>query len=339
MSSTHGAAHFSMCAYRHGRPEPVVAIELGVGARPNRERAQQEVEGLADRVRVRERTEVADSLAVLAAHDHRTRPLLVEGDREVRVRLVVLEPDVEPRLVPLDQVELEEERLDLVLGDDPLDVVGGLHHLVRALRQRRRRGEVVRQPAAQALRLPDVDHPALGVEELVRAGSVGDASGLRAGDHASHCRGSLPRRGSPRCYRGGTPARYPAQKIPLRGRQPRGVATGLSPAGQRAAPTPLRGGNRCCVSRLRCRTTTPSRPPTSSVSRIADGQTRARRPTRDPRPPLPTRRSDPLGRRRGRLVQARPLRRGQPPGDRHRVLRRALHGRVGRRAHRRRISA
>ena len=171
--------------------EAVVPVELRVRARADRERAQQEVERLADRVRVRERAEVADALAVLAAHHHRPRPLLVERDREVRVRLVVLQPDVEPRLVPLDQVELEEERLDLVLGDDPLDVIRGLHHLVGALRQRRRRGEVVREPAAQALRLPDVDDPALGVEELVRAGSVGDAAGLGAGDHASIVAGTL----------------------------------------------------------------------------------------------------------------------------------------------------
>ena len=44
------------------------------------------------------------------------------------------------------------------------------------------------------------------------------------------------------------------------------------------------------------------------------GQGDARRPARDPRPPLPARRGDPLGRRGRRLVQARPLRGGQPPG-------------------------
>ena len=180
----------------------MVPVELRVRARADRERAQQQVERLADRVRVRERAEVAHALAVLAAHHHRPRPLLVERDREVRVRLVVLEPDVEARLVPLDEVELEEERLDLVLGDDPLDVVGRLHHLVGALGQRRGRREVVRQPAAQALGLPDVDDPALGVEELVRAGRVGDAAGLRAGDHAPIVADRVRRTGrSPRCYR------------------------------------------------------------------------------------------------------------------------------------------
>ena len=55
----------------------------------------------------------------------RPRPLLVEGDGEVGVGLVVLQADVEPGPVLLDQVELEEERLDLVADGDPLDRVGG----------------------------------------------------------------------------------------------------------------------------------------------------------------------------------------------------------------------
>jgi len=58
-------------------------------------------------------------------HDHRPGPLLVEGDGEVRVRLVVLVPDVEARPVRLDQVVLEEERRDLVANLDPLDGLRG----------------------------------------------------------------------------------------------------------------------------------------------------------------------------------------------------------------------
>ena len=56
----------------------------------------------------------------------------------------------------------------------------------------------------------------------------------------------------------------------------------------------------------------------------------ARRPGVRPRPPLPARRGHPVRRRHRRLVQAGP-RRGRPPrGGVHRLLRRALHGRVGR---------
>ena len=175
--------------------EPLVALELAVGARADRERAQQEVERLADRVRVGVRAEVADALALLAAHHHGARPLLVERDREERVRLVVLQPDVEPRPVLLDEVVLEEERLDLVAHLDPLDGLRGLHHLAGARQERVRRGEVVRQPAAQALGLADVDDAAVRVLELVRARRVGDGAGGRAGDHGV----SRPARRRARC--------------------------------------------------------------------------------------------------------------------------------------------
>ena len=164
--------------------EPVVPVELGLRARADRERAQQEVERLADRVRVRVRAEVADALALRAAQHHRPGPVLVERDREVRVALVVLQADVEAGLVPLDEVELQEEGLDLVLGDDPLDRLRGADHLAGALGEQLGLQEVVREAAAEALGLPDVDDPALAVEELVRPGRVGDRTGLGAGNHA-----------------------------------------------------------------------------------------------------------------------------------------------------------
>ncbi len=148
-------------------PEPGVAVELVLGARADREGAQEEVEGLPDRVGVGVRAEVADTLALRPPHHHRPGPLLVEGDGEVGVGLVVLQPDVEARAVLLDQVEFEEEGLDLVADGDPLHRVGGAHHLHRSLRQAAR--EVRHHPAAQALRLPHVDDAAGGILELVRA--------------------------------------------------------------------------------------------------------------------------------------------------------------------------
>ena len=48
------------------------------------------------------------------------------------------------------------------------------HHLGGAGRQGGRVGEVIGEPAAQGLGLADVEHPAVGVEELVGAGGVGD---------------------------------------------------------------------------------------------------------------------------------------------------------------------
>ena len=155
--------------------ELLVALELGVGAGAHREGAQQQIEGLADRVRVGVGPEVADALAPSAAHHPRPGPLVVDRDREERVALVVDQPDVEARPVLLDEAVLEHERLDVVADLDPLDGLGGRHHLGGAGRQVR--PEVVAQPAAQRLRLADVDHPAVGILELVGAGRIGDRAG------------------------------------------------------------------------------------------------------------------------------------------------------------------
>ena len=95
----------------------------------DRERAQQQVERLADGVGVGVRAEVADALALAAPHHHRPRPLVVEGDGEERVALVVAQPDVEPGPVLLDEAVLEHQRLDLVAHLDPLDRLGRGHHL------------------------------------------------------------------------------------------------------------------------------------------------------------------------------------------------------------------
>ncbi len=140
-----------------GPAQPCVAVELVPGARADRERAEEQVERLPDGVRVGVGAEVADALALRSPHHHGPGPLLVEGDREVGVRLVVLQPDVEPRPVLLDEVELEEQRLDLVADRDPLHGVGRADHLERALGQTR--PEVRHDPAAEALGLADVEHP------------------------------------------------------------------------------------------------------------------------------------------------------------------------------------
>lgn len=142
-------------------------LEHARGAGPRREDAQQQVEGLADRPGVRVRPEVAHPLALGAAHHLQAGVLLVEGDRQVWVRLVVAVADVEPGVVLLDPGELLLERLDLGGDGDPVHRLGGEDHLPGALVQVDRVGEVRVEPAAQAPRLADVDHPAGAVTEAV----------------------------------------------------------------------------------------------------------------------------------------------------------------------------
>ena len=59
------------------------------------------------------RAEVADALALGAAHHLDPRVLLVERDGQVGVALVVAVLDVEPRVELLDPGVLELQRLDL----------------------------------------------------------------------------------------------------------------------------------------------------------------------------------------------------------------------------------
>ena len=165
--------------------EPLMLVELARAARANRETAQQQIEGVANRVGVRVRPEVLGALALAAAHHQRPRELLVERDRQERVALVVAQPDVEPRPMLLDEAVLEHQRLDLVADLDPLHRLRGGHHLRRPRMHVARILEVVRQPLTQARRLADVDHATERVLELIRAWCVRDRAGLGALDHRS----------------------------------------------------------------------------------------------------------------------------------------------------------
>src|SRR5206468_3157171 len=69
----------------------------------------QDVEGLAHLLGVRVRAEVPDAAPMPLAREHHARILVLDGDRDVRERLVVAEPYVERWTVPLDEVLLEVE--------------------------------------------------------------------------------------------------------------------------------------------------------------------------------------------------------------------------------------
>src|SRR2546422_10477530 len=87
-----------------------------------REDAVEDVERLAYLLRVRVRPEVDDAAPVPLAREHDPRVVVLDGDGDVRERLVVAQADVERRAVALDEILLEVQGLDLGVGDDHLDI-------------------------------------------------------------------------------------------------------------------------------------------------------------------------------------------------------------------------
>ena len=145
----------------------------------HREGLEQQVEGVLDRPHLGEGTEVLHSLASLSAGDEGTRYLVIHRDRKVRVGLVVAEHDVEPRVELIDPRPFELQSFDLGVDDGPFHRVRGVDHRRGAWVQLCGVGEVRVESVAEVLRLSDIDHPSVGVTELVDPGRGGDRPGGR----------------------------------------------------------------------------------------------------------------------------------------------------------------
>ena len=135
---------------------------LAPPAGPHREHPAEHVEGVPDLGRACVWPEVQVATPVRLAREDHSRILVLHGDHDVGVGLVVAKPDVEGRPVLLDEVVLEQQRLDLVGGHDPLESRGPTHHfpLLRAHPHAfgaHRRGQVVGQAPAKRKRFPDVE--------------------------------------------------------------------------------------------------------------------------------------------------------------------------------------
>ena len=158
------------------------------------EDAVEHVERLPHLLRVGVGPEVDDAAPVSLAREHDARELVLDGDGDVRERLVVAEADVVRRPVPLDEVLLEVERLDLGAGDDHLEVVDSGDESRDRLAGVAASGLEVRAHAwAQRLRLADVEHAALGVAKEVDARLRGQAFQLVADVGHSAIKSRCPR--------------------------------------------------------------------------------------------------------------------------------------------------
>src|SRR6185295_17548752 len=83
-------------------------------ARPHREDAADDLEGLSQRGDIGVRPEVARPGDRDPAHDEHARERFTQGYRYLWIALVVAQPDVEPRLVLLDEIVLEQQCLRLI---------------------------------------------------------------------------------------------------------------------------------------------------------------------------------------------------------------------------------
>ncbi len=153
---------------------PLAFLDLD-RAGPEREQPADEVHRLVDARRRGVRPEVAAAVGRQLAGPLDPREVVGQGDLDVRVALVVLEPDVEARLVALDQVRLEQERLGHRVGQRHLDVGDAVDDAADPvdLGSDRLLLPVAPDARAEALRLADIEHDAPGVLHEVHAGAVG----------------------------------------------------------------------------------------------------------------------------------------------------------------------
>ena len=192
-ASMHGPWQRLMWYSRHGRGRARTPSLMSMVQVRNGNSRRTRFIASSTRARRGVRPEVAAAVVGQPAGALDPREVVGERDLDVRVALVVLEPDVEARLEALDQVRLEEQRLgdrvglgDLEVGD-PVDGLADL--VVPAAGARRLLLPVAADAAAQALRLAHVQHLALGVLHQVHAGPVGQVGEGRVelGGHASDC--------------------------------------------------------------------------------------------------------------------------------------------------------
>ena len=125
-------------------------------ARPQLKRAIDQIERFAGEDSGQKRAVIVRAVANDPPGDDDLRKRLI-GQFQVRVRLVVLQKDVEPRLVLFDQVRFEHERLDLVIDDDKLKIGDEFDQIARLGVEIAARLKVLTDTAAKVFGLADID--------------------------------------------------------------------------------------------------------------------------------------------------------------------------------------
>ena len=164
---------------QQARPQP--ALEIGVGAGAEQKGALQRVDGAADRAGRGEGAEIIAFAAPRAAVLEDLRHGMIARDQDEGEGLVVPQDHVEAGLQPLDQVSLEQERLDLGRSGNEFHARGVGDHADDAVVMVPR-PRITLHPLLQVPRLADIEHLAVGIDHAVDAGSRRRRLGMAA-DH------------------------------------------------------------------------------------------------------------------------------------------------------------
>ena len=105
----------------------VLARDLPFAGQIGKQSAQH-IQGLVDSPHSGEGAEVAGSVLLHAAGDDDAGIILLPGDLDVGVALVVLEANVVLGAVFLDEVTLQDKGLYLRVGDDEIEIGDVVHH-------------------------------------------------------------------------------------------------------------------------------------------------------------------------------------------------------------------
>src|SRR5262245_20710187 len=154
-----------------GPPGALVDFINLIRTRAQLEFAVDQRDGLVRQRRGQVRAVIGRVVLFYSAGFEDAREVLVNRQLQMRVGLVILEHHVVARLVALDQVRFEDQRLGLGVGDDELEVNNARDQLLRLGVHHARVLKILAHPVAQVLRLADIEDLALRVLVKVAAGS------------------------------------------------------------------------------------------------------------------------------------------------------------------------
>ena len=159
---------------------PRAVLEEAVATVAQLEQTHERVLCLLDCTGTGERAEIMPFPLLSAAVIYHPRVVVIAGDHEVGITLVIPQVDVVTRPVALDQRGFKQQRLVFRMRDRDLDI----RHLVEhglGLGVARRAQEIAGHPLLQVLGLADIEHVALGVVHAVHAGRLSQLTQVGSG--------------------------------------------------------------------------------------------------------------------------------------------------------------